>query len=77
MTFIEKASELDVCYITTGLCHSIMFNICNVEVTESELVLSDLDFGEVRIPLDELPVPNKELDSIMEVWESKSIRFEF
>lgn len=77
MTFIERASELEICYISTGLAKDVKFDICNVDVTENELVLSDLDYGEIRVPLDNLPVLCEEDDTVMEIWQNDNIRFEF
>ena len=77
MTFIERASELEICYVSTGFIKDIKFDICNVDVTETELVLSDLDYCEIRLPLDNLPILYKDDSTIMEVWQNDSIRFEF
>ena len=77
MNFIEKAGLLEECYVSTGLAKDVKFNICNVDTTETELVVSDLDFGEIRIPLNNLPVLVEGEDTIMEVWANEQVRFEF
>ena len=77
MTFIDKASELDICYVSTGLMTDVKFDICNVAQTETELILSDLEYGEIRIPLNDLPERDLEYEGVMEVWKNDSIRLEF
>jgi len=73
--FIKKVGELGTCYVTTGLISNARFEIDNVEVTDTELVLSNLDDAEIRIPLDSLPELSE--DEETEIWRGEGIQFDF
>lgn len=49
--FIIRVGELDTCYVTTGMVNDIKFDIDTVDITETELVIGNLDDAEIRIPL--------------------------
>ena len=71
--FIKRAGELGTCYITTGMAYDMRFDIDTVDVTDTELILGNLDDSEIRIPL------NIEMKcSDEDVWEGNGIcvRFE-